>query len=566
MSIRNRLLLSALLTGCLHLLAPGMASAGQWAVTAIPFKLVGSSEVNNVKLMWDKDSNAETYRIYRNDELLGEVSGYAYDDYGLPVDKTVYYRIEAIGKNGYCESSYPAKVNTFTTLPTQVLSVYDNLDGKYLQKDNSSRPEGFNVKGRYYKYSINRGPNKQWVLTESVSKDGLTGWSVPRDVYNHPDCKFEGNAFHYNPNTGKVVFSSHYEDEQGYKAAKIFLAEITPGGSLTVGTAERPLGHDSRDQSLFIDSDNTAYLLSATNTNQDINIYRLDESWTKPVELCNTICKGAHRETPFITKVDGEYYFFSSKASGWYPSQTLYCSASDISGEWSSLREIGSNSSFDAQFNRIRNWENTSACWSYHWGAQRKYKTPAGNFPRITMLAFNHGSASMAYFRHIEFNEKYGVIPIQNGKNLTLHKSVTSKVKGSDGIKASCITDGAMCESSDYFKKSASSAFGQPYILTIDMENPVTLSEINLATRLVNGSECAFKYTIEGSLDNQAFDMLVDGRNSWEVGFIIKDVESTKTYRYLRLRIFDITSVHKGNSQNWADGIYELTAYGKTPQ
>lgn len=65
---------------------------------------------------------------------------------------------------------------------------------------------------------------------------------------------------------------------------------------------ERPLGHESRDQSLFIDDDGTAYLLSATNMNRDINIYKLDTSWTKPVLLVNTICKGLHRETPAIIK------------------------------------------------------------------------------------------------------------------------------------------------------------------------------------------------------------------------------------------------------------------------
>lgn len=62
----------------------------------------------------------------------------------------------------------------------------------------------------------------------------------------------EGNAFRYNPKTGKVVLSSHYEDENGYTAAKIYLAQITPKGKLEVGTMERPLGHDSRDQSLLL--------------------------------------------------------------------------------------------------------------------------------------------------------------------------------------------------------------------------------------------------------------------------------------------------------------------------
>ena len=118
----------------------------------------------------------------------------------------------------------------------------------------------------------------------------------------------------------------------------------------------------------FIDDDGTAYLLSATNMNRDINIYKLDTSWTKPVLLVNTICKGLHRETPAIIKKDGEYYFFSSKASGWYPSQTMYTSATDLGGEWTPMREIGNNSTFDAQFNRISTVGKTCGVWSYHWG------------------------------------------------------------------------------------------------------------------------------------------------------------------------------------------------------
>ena len=373
----------------------------------------------------------------------------------------------------------------------------------------------------------------------------------------------EGNAFRYNPKTGKVVLSSHYEDENGYTAAKIYLAQITPKGKLEVGTMERPLGHDSRDQSLFIDEDNTAYLLSATNTNSDINIYKLDASWTKPVELVNTICKGLHRETPAIIKKDGEYYFFSSKASGWYPSQTMYTSTTDLAGEWTPIREIGNNTTFDAQFNRISKVGTTYGVWSYHWGAQRKYKTPDGNFPRISIAAFNKGYASMDYYRYLEFSDKYGIIPVQNGKNLTLNVPVTAAVPGARGIKADCITDGACTESSAYFQKSSNAATGSPYMFTIDMQKEAVISEINLSTRLVNGSEAAYKYTIEGSRDGKSYKMLVDGKLNWQVGFLILNIEDPSLYRYLRLRVYGVVNVHKNNSAMWADGIYEFAAYGK---
>ena len=49
-------------------------------------------------------------------------------------------------------------------------------------------------------------------------------------------------------------------------------------------------------------------------------------------------------------------------------------------------------------------------------------------------------------------------------------------------------------------------------MFTIDMQKEAVISEINLSTRLVNGSEAAYKYTIEGSRDGKSYKMLVDGK------------------------------------------------------
>lgn len=545
--------------------------ADVWAVTTTAFKLVGEKEVRNVKLNWMQRKDADLYKIYRDGNLIGEAKGDTYDDYSLPVGKSFTYYIEAFNNGQKVATTVPQKATTF--MPANKGRVYDNLNGKYITTVSSNKPQGIKIGDLYFSYKIDNTEKeidgqktKGWLVTESYSKTGLNGsWSTPRELAFYPNVKMEGNAFRYNPKTGKVVLSSHYEDENGYTAAKIYLAQITPKGKLEVGTMERPLGHDSRDQSLFIDDDNTAYLLSATNTNKDINIYKLDESWTKPVTLVNTICKGLHRETPAIIKKDGEYYFFSSKASGWYPSQTMYTSTTDLAGEWTPIREIGNNTTFDAQFNRISKVGTTYGVWSYHWGAQRKYKTPDGNFPRISIAAFNKGYASMDYYRYLEFNDDYGIIPVQNGKNLTLNAPVTSAVPGAKGVKADCITDGASLDSSTYFQKSSNAAIGTPYMFTIDMQKKARISEINLSTRLVNGSEAAYKYTIEGSLDGKSYKMLVDGRTNWQVGFLILNVETPTAYRYLRLRIYGVVNVHKGNSAMWADGIYEFTAFG-TPE
>ena len=295
-----------------------METASSWAVTTTVFKLAGSNEVNNVKLNWMQRKDADLYKIYRDNNLIGEAKGNTYDDYNLMVNKTFTYHIEAFYNGQKVATSISQQATTF--IPTGESKVYDNLNGKYITKKSSGdKPQGMKINDLYFSYKIENTEKtvdgqqlKGWLVTESYSKTGLNGsWSTPRELAFYPNVKMEGNAFRYNPKTGKVVLSSHYEDENGYTAAKIYLAQITPKGKLEVGTMERPLGHDSRDQSLFIDDDNTAYLLSATNTNSDINIYKLDASWTKPVELVNTICKGLHRETPAIIKKDGEYYFLS---------------------------------------------------------------------------------------------------------------------------------------------------------------------------------------------------------------------------------------------------------------
>ena len=342
------------------LLVPHLSASNlPWAVTATAFKLVDGKDVNNVKLNWAAREDADTYRVYRNGELLKEVRTVTLDDYDLPVGESFTYYVEAVKGGMVVATSEAQQAETFT--PTGSTRVYDNLNGKYLTSASTEEPQGMKIDDVYYIYRMEcvmkpkNGRNvRHWTMTESFSSTGLKGsWSQPRVLATYSDVNFEGNGFRYNPNTGKVVFSSHYEDSVGYTAAKIFLAQITPKGGVEVGTQERPLGYDSRDQSLFIDEDNTAYLLSATRMNNDINIYRLDETWTKPVELVNTIYKGLHRETPAILKRDGEYYCFSSMASGWYPSQTVCISASSLDGEWSAVQEVGNNSTFDAQFNGI---------------------------------------------------------------------------------------------------------------------------------------------------------------------------------------------------------------------
>jgi len=534
-----------------------------WAVTATPFKLEGENDVKNVKLNWEQRQDIDSYKIFRDSKLVGESKGNTFDDYGLESGNTYTYYIEGYKGDQKITVSTSHQATTFK--PSEDSFIYNNSNGK----NNIKRRGGFEIDNNYFSYEIREieknvdGKNaKGRAIFEKVSANGLDKWTE-RELGFFPNANFEGVGILYNKETKKIVIVAHYEDQGGYTAAKLYLGQVTPKGKLETTFCDRPLGFDSRDQSMFIDDDNTAYVLSATNTNEDVNIYKLDKTWSKPIQLVNTIFKGQHRETPYLVKKDGEYYFFSSKASGWYPSQAMYASATDLSGVWTQLKELGNNSTFGSQANSVFKFgtdKTTYGMYSYHWGAQYNQKDPDGNYPRLLFVNFNAGYASMEYYSKLEYNEKDGLIPVQSGRNLTMGRRVIATNSDSRNGGPENVTDGAAMNSSKFFKGTT-----LPYSLTIDLEKKARIKEINLSTKLMGGSETAYKYTIEASTDGKDFKTIVDNLNNWQVGFHILKIEDQTPYRYLKLNVSKIVNVHNNNGAEWADGIFELAAYG-TPE
>ncbi len=532
-----------------------------WAVVVNEFKLLGETDVKNVKITWEQRIDADYYKIFRNGKLIGETKGDTFDDYGLQVDKLYSYHAEAFKTGKKTATAIAAVARTFSPIGKGVL--LDNSRGG----NNLNQRGGTKIGEFYYSYQvkkvnkINNGqPTEGRAIYEKTSANGFDSWTE-RELAFYPNSNFECVAVVYNKKTKKFVVAAHYEDQGGYVAAKLYLAEIIPNGQLKVGFCGRPLGYDSRDQSVFVDDDGSAYILSATRNNNDIHIYKLDEAWSKPASLVKTLFIGEHRETPSIEKKNGEYYFFSSKASGWYPSQTMYASSLKLDGLWSSLKEIGNNSTFGTQANhtgKLGTERETYIMWSYRWGAQYKYKEPEGNYPKLLSVAFNAGFAAMEYYPYLEYHDRYGIIPIQAGKNLTLGATVTSTSASEAHGDTRVLTDGADLNSSGYFTGGSC-----PYSLTIDMNKKAQINEINLSTKLVGGSETAYKYTIEGSLDGKSYTRIFDGSNNWKVGFQILKIEDRALYRYLRLNVKNVVNIHNGNSALWADGIFEFVAFGE---
>ncbi|THH33891.1 hypothetical protein EUX98_g297 [Antrodiella citrinella] len=145
----------------------------------------------------------------------------------------------------------------------------------------------------------------------------------------------------FNQKNSEYVMWFH-SDTSNYGAAMVGVATAkSPCGPYTYKSSFKPLGADSRDEGLFLDDDSalTAYLLYASDNNQNFKISQLDTNYynvtTQVAEL-----SAATLESPGVVKRNGEYYLIASHTSGWTPNPNKWFSASSLSGPWSSQADI----------------------------------------------------------------------------------------------------------------------------------------------------------------------------------------------------------------------------------
>lgn len=96
-------------------------------------------------------------------------------------------------------------------------------------------------------------------------------------------------------------------------------------------------GQMSRDQTVFVDDDGTAYHIAASEHNATLNIRELDTTYTAYTGRYIRLFPGRYHEAPAVFKRDGKYYLLSSGCSGWAPNAARAAVADDIMGEWTEL-------------------------------------------------------------------------------------------------------------------------------------------------------------------------------------------------------------------------------------
>jgi hypothetical protein len=93
-------------------------------------------------------------------------------------------------------------------------------------------------------------------------------------------------------------------------------------------------GQMSRDMTLFVDDDNKAYHIYASEDNLTLHIAELTDDYVAYTGRYIRVEPGGHNEASAIFKKDGRYFMITSGCTGWAPNAARLMTAGNIMGEW----------------------------------------------------------------------------------------------------------------------------------------------------------------------------------------------------------------------------------------
>lgn len=218
----------------------------------------------------------------------------------------------------------------------------------------------------YYMMGENRNPDGSFKAVSMYRSTDLKNWEYRNDILkssSHPNLNvsnIERPKVIFNAATGKFVLWAHKENGQNYNEAQVVVATSnTIDGNYSYVAAFRPLEYESRDMTLFLDTNGAGYLISAANINADLNIYRLNASFTG-VDALVSVIAGRSREAPAVIKRNGVYFLITSAATGWNPNQATYQTAPSMAGPWTNPVNFGDDRTYNSQSTFVLPLQGTS--------------------------------------------------------------------------------------------------------------------------------------------------------------------------------------------------------------
>lgn len=525
------------------------------------------SSGNNASLNWGVDGiDDEVYfAIYKSSdgkdfEKCYVTNGNSWQDYELLNGHTYKYKVIAMNSDG----NAIAASNEATFYPTSYtgsMNTHSNATGGELVYETS----GTKVGNTYYSYSM-KSNNGSYYLVESTSTDGVN-FNTQRTVADKTQnsdlgsCKLESVQMKYVKNKNIMMIWAHWELPSGYDSGKALVITGTPGGTFTVHNIYNPLGVYVRDMAIFLDDDDTAYLVAASNVsgqgaNATIYIFEMNDTYSDVTRVVKKLHENQYREFPCLVKRDGYYYLFTSQAAGWYPSQGGYAVTKSLDGEWSDLRKIGNASTFSSQSGWIQAIGDGDNCvmHAYRWISS---SDTAGS--TLCPVYFANGFAFYDYCTAFHYSMQSGaLLPVQDGELLSLNKPVTSSISSSTLQNA---VDGSYTNSFVGTQKT------WPFNVQIDLLKESDLSNIQISWYMCKGSEGYYTYYVEGSTDGVNWTRLLDrtdessDRVTKTYGFTSDELSGRA--RYVRLTVTN-AHLHNNPNNNWyTPQIYEIKVFGK---
>lgn len=138
----------------------------------------------------------------------------------------------------------------------------------------------------------------------------------------------------YHKDSGTFVLWFHL-DTADYNYAGVGIAAAKhPCGPFKMLREIKPNRQDSRDMTLFVDQDETAYLIHSSNWNKTLNIARLTPDYQDVDGFYVSVLIDQEREAPAVIYEQGMYYMVTSGCTGWDCNSALYAQSPYLLGKW----------------------------------------------------------------------------------------------------------------------------------------------------------------------------------------------------------------------------------------
>ncbi len=199
--------------------------------------------------------------------------------------------------------------------------------------------------GYYYWFGEQRNKNKSEGISCYRSKDFYSWTKLTRAVTPTGTMTDENRDIAsgrtlerpkviYNAQTGKWVMWIHWENGSDYGQAKVAVCTSDKvEGPYVLSDVFRPNGCDSRDQTLFLDANGSAYHIYSTNMNTNTNCERLSDDFLTPLPDYVVQLKGRRFEAAALFQVGDMFYGLFSGCTGWDPNPGRYMWTYDLMGE-----------------------------------------------------------------------------------------------------------------------------------------------------------------------------------------------------------------------------------------